>query len=103
MSTRYVIEGTWSGYHSGQRRVCHRRVLTKRQAEAQSKISCIAYTDGTTLSLSVRPATFREKVQEIRGYDGLIYDAVRHGMTGYCSVDAIVAANKAATREGGDK
>ncbi len=95
-STRYVIEGTWSGYTSAQRKVCHRRVLTKRQADAQGKISSIGYSDGTSLYLSVRLAEPREKVQEIRGYDSLIQDCLRHGMTGYCSVDAIVAKDKAA-------
>lgn len=93
--TRFVIEGIWNGYR-GQRPVVHRSVLTKKQAEQQGKITSITYSDGTTLSLSVRPALPREKVKEIHGYDSLIRDCIRHGMTGFCSVDAIVAKDKAA-------
>lgn len=92
--SRFVIEGMWSGYRAAQRKPCYRRVVTKRQAEA-FKISCVGYSDGTTMDLSVRPCAPREKVQEMRGYDGLLRDFEREGMSGYCSVDALMAKQRA--------
>jgi hypothetical protein len=69
---RYVLEGTWSGYHSVQRRVVHREVIRK-----PIELSCIQYTDGTTLQIYVREARPRERVQEINGYGSLIRQALR--------------------------
>jgi len=72
---RYVIEGEWSGYTSSQQRVCHRRVTEKQYvADWIKETPCIRFTDGTSLYLTVRPCTFREKVKEIRGYDSLLDD-----------------------------
>ena len=93
---RYVIEGEWSGYHSGQRRVCHREVYKTRRKvspfiESVRKIHAITFTDGTCLSLSVREAFPREKVQEIKGYTSLIMEAVD---TGLCSVQAMYDRKK---------
>ena len=78
---RYVIEGTWSGYTSNQRRVAHRTVeRSQKQAEAIKALGSITYTDGTALWLDVREAQPRERVQEIHGYDSLIRDCVRLGV-----------------------
>lgn len=82
---RYVVEGVWSGYVSSQRRPCHRRVIKKWLADSFAKIVAIRFTDGTTMDITVRPCTFREKVQEIRGYDALLDAAI--GKEGFVSVD----------------
>ena len=70
MSARYVLEGEWSGYTCAQQRVVHRTVV--RDPKPFEKLTCILYTDGTALYLSVRPAAPREKVKQIHGYDSLI-------------------------------
>ena len=72
---RHVIEGTWSGYSSGQRRVAHRVVTTL--PGLYEHLRTIIYTDGTTLRITVRPCTHREKVAEIHGYCDLIDKAAR--------------------------
>ena len=86
---RYILEGYWSGYNSGQRRVVHRQIIRKPVT-----LSCIRYTDGTTLDISVRPAKKGERVKEIHGYDSLIRDALMFNKD-YVSVDEIVARKKA--------
>lgn len=81
MSSRYIIEGEWSGYRTGQRRVVHRTVhaaIYKRLREWADKTHAIYYTDGTCLILSVRDCKPRERVHEIRGYVSLIADCARH-------------------------
>jgi hypothetical protein len=95
MGIRFVIEGEWSGYRSGQRRVVHREVYKSYRKgggefiETLRKIPSIGYTDGTSLSLNVREAKPREKVEQILGYRSLIRDAVYSGLTGYVSVAAL--------------
>jgi hypothetical protein len=84
---RYVIEGTWSGYHSGQRRVAHREVIAESRAK-KFVLTCIRYTDGTTLDITLRPAEYREKVKEISGYRSLIRDAEMLGKS-YVTVDEL--------------
>ena len=72
---RFVLEGEWTGYHSGQARVVHRTV------ERHDRFpSAIRYTDGTCLLLTVRPAKPRERVSEIHGYDSLIRECVAKGV-----------------------
>lgn len=83
---RFVVECVWSGYVSSQARPCHRTVETGRRVAALQKIDGVIFTDGTTMSVSVRPAAPREKVQEIHGYDQLLSDFARRGMTGWCRV-----------------
>lgn len=82
-STRFVLEGEWSGYTSSQRQIVHREVVTKRRAERLKSLRTIVYTDGTTLNLSLRPAEHREKVKEIKSYSSLIYDAENSGQGVY--------------------
>jgi len=82
--TRFIIEGEWSGYHSGQRKIVHRTVhkANRKRLKAWAENSgYIRYTDGTTLSISIRDAQPREKVKEIHGYDSLINDCVYHNVT----------------------
>lgn len=82
--TRYIIEGTWSGYTSAQRRVVHRTVHPSSAVELRLwalKTGAIKYTDGTRLDLSVRDAKPRERVQEIPGYTSLIADCCQHGVS----------------------
>lgn len=91
---RYVIEGEWSGYHSGQRRIVHREVYQSYRKvspfiESIRAIHAIGYDDGTSLFLTVREAKKREKVQLIHSYSELIRDAVHLGFMGFVTVDQI--------------
>jgi hypothetical protein len=73
--SRFVVEGTWSGYSSSQSRVCHRTVhkgAFKKLRAWCEKTHAIYYTDGTALYLAVRDCKPREKVKEIHCYDDLI-------------------------------
>jgi hypothetical protein len=88
MRQRFVLEGEWTGYHSGQARIVHRTVETHDRFPRS-----ILYTDGTCLLLTVRPAQPREKVKEIHGYDSLISDCVRKGVA---SVAALYAKEEEA-------
>ena len=76
---RYVVEGEWSGYTSGQRRIVHRELVAKKRAERLKGLKAIYYTDGTCLLVSVREVMPRESVTEIRGYSSLIRDAEARG------------------------
>jgi len=81
---RFVIEGEWSGYHSGQRRVVHRTVHSgayKRLRAWAESAYAIRYTDGTCLALNVRDCKPRERVEEIHGYDSLIQSCAHHNVT----------------------
>jgi hypothetical protein len=95
--SRFVIEGTWSGYTSSQRRVVHRTVhkaSEKRLRAWLSKHSAISYTDGTFLSLSVRDCKPHERVKGIfDGYGSLIRECVWHDVS---SVHALQAAKNPA-------
>lgn len=87
--TRFIIEGEWTGYHDGQRRVVHRQVhpATSTQLRAwAARVGAIRYTDGTCLVVRVRDCAPREKIAEIRGYTKLIDDCARHNVN---SVDAL--------------
>lgn len=85
---RFVVEGEWSGYTSGQRRIVHREVLSHSR-EKYEAISSIVYTDGTCLVLRVRDAKPREKVEQIRGYTSLIRDVITSGLTGRVHVSQL--------------
>ena len=88
MNGRFIIEGEWSGYHSGQRRVVHRTVhsasFKKLRAWAE-KTHGIRYTDGTMLYLTVRNCKPRERVKQILGYVELIDKCALH------DVDSVAA------------
>lgn len=96
MAKRFIIEGTWSGYHSGQERVAHRTVhkasWKKLRAWAE-KTHAIRYTDGTCLYLSVRDCKPRERVVQIKSYDSLIQDCAHYGVD---SVSDLTAARQLA-------
>ena len=72
----WMIEGTWSGYKSSQRRVVHREYTQNiKRAEAISKLHSIGYTDNTWLYLAVTDATgqhWRKRPPVIHGYGSLI-------------------------------
>lgn len=76
---RYVVEGEWTGYTSGQRKIVHREVITKKRAERLKRLHAVDYTDGTSLLVFVREAKPREQVQEIHGYTSLLRKAEEHG------------------------
>ena len=94
---RYVLEGEWTGYVSSQFRVVHRAVITARQAKRLELLPEIHFTDGTRLLLTVREATPRERVQEIRGYRQLIENCLRLGVNSVAAVHKI--QNAALTAE----
>lgn len=91
-AVRFIIEGEWSGYHSGQQRVVHRTVhkpaFKKLRAWAE-KVHGIRYTDGTMLYLKVRDCKPRERVQQINGYVSLIAECALYGVG---SVDELQAS-----------
>jgi hypothetical protein len=51
---RYIVEGEWSGHHSGQRRIVHREVIkpTKQWLPNLLNLRSIRYTDGTLLYIT---------------------------------------------------
>lgn len=71
---RFVVEAVWDGYTSAQRRVVHRSVETLFRA-GYDNLHWHSFSDGTGLSISVRDAKPRERVEQIRGYSGLLRDA----------------------------
>ena len=90
--TRYVVEATWSGYHSGQARVCHRVIFKaafKKTLEAYRNLDYVRFTDNTSMAITVRPLLPREKVSEIHGYDSLLDKIIRKGLTGSVGVDQV--------------
>ena len=97
---RWVLEGVWSGYSSSQRQVCHRQVTTsKRYADRWKTLHGIEYTDGTILTLTVRQARPREKIQVNLSYETLISDCIHEGLVPWGSVEKLSAIRKA--REAG--
>jgi hypothetical protein len=75
VSDRWVLEGEWSGYVARQRRIVHREVVRGRRVDRLRNLHAIQYTDGTLLTLSLRPARHREKVETINAYGSLIHEA----------------------------
>ena len=71
---RFIVEAEWSGYTSAQRRVVHRTVETLFRA-GWNNLHYHSFSDGTGLSISVRDAKPRERVQQIHGYDSLLREA----------------------------
>lgn len=92
MSKRFVLEGEWRGYSSNQDHVCHRQVITALRAKRFEGYRQIIFTDGTALTLRVRPAKLREKVIERLGYSSLINDCLHYDIW---SVQGLVDARKA--------
>lgn len=91
MSKRYIIEGEWSGYRSGQQRISHRTVHKASEKKLRAwvkKTYSIRYTDGTVLILSARDCLPRERVKEIKGYSELIKDCF------YADVDSVAALHR---------
>lgn len=88
--SRFIIEGTWSGYSSHQMRVVHRTVhpaSSKKLRAWADKTHAISYTDGTKLILRVRDCTPRERVEQIKGYASLIDNCAHHDVS---SVQALI-------------
>ena len=76
-STRFVVEGTWSGYTSSQSRVVHRSVHKPAERKFRAwaeQAGPIQYTDGTCLFLRVRDCKPRERVEVRNSYGRLIRD-----------------------------
>jgi len=74
----YMIEGRWSGYHSGQSRIVHREYLPKSRrkfVEAVKSLGRIQFGDGTMLFLEAREVPSRAE-PTINGYGEMIRDKV---------------------------
>lgn len=71
---RFVVEAEWSGYTSGQRRVCHRTVETLFRAGYEA-LHSHTFGDGTYMTITVRDAKPRERVQKLNGYGVLLRNA----------------------------
>jgi hypothetical protein len=70
---RFVVEAEWSGYHSGQQHVCHRTVETLFRAGYEA-LHSHTFGDGTYMSISVRDAKPRERVERKNGHGTLLRD-----------------------------
>jgi hypothetical protein len=71
---RFVVTAVWSGYHSGQTRVCHRTVETLFRAGYEA-LRWHQFSDGTGLHINVRDALPRERIHTINGYGSILRDA----------------------------
>ena len=77
---RYIIECVWRGY-KGQLVPCHRTIIkNKRMAEELKKVNTIFFNDRTSMSVSVREALPREKIESINGYTKLFWEIFRKGL-----------------------
>ena len=75
MASRFVIEGTWTGYNDTQRKVAHRTVHSTSRKELRAwveKSKSITFTDGTKLMLAVRDCKPYERVDIIVSYKQLL-------------------------------
>lgn len=70
---RFIVEAEWSGYHSGQQHVCHRTVETLFRAGYEA-LHSHTFGDGTYLSIRVRDAKPRERIERKNGYGTLLRD-----------------------------
>lgn len=73
MTKRFVVEATWGGYTSSQAHVCHRSVETFWRAGYEA-IRWHQFGDGTGMSVQVRDAKPRERVEQKLGYTKLLRD-----------------------------
>lgn len=81
---RFIVEAVWSGYAGSQRRVVHRTVETLFRAGYEN-VRWHQFSDGTGMSISVRDAKPRERVEQITGYSALLRDAA---MVKWCELKA---------------
>ena len=82
--TLYMLEGEWSGYHPGQRRVSHREYLTPSLVNNAlvdwcKKAHSITFTDGTYLTLTVKEVQTKGLMM-IDGYTSLIRDCFQNNV-----------------------
>jgi len=94
MTARYVWEGTWGGYHAGQKYVCHRTVVRTSKPDFYKRIQAIVFTDSTTMTMSLRPAVKRERVSEVDAYSNLLWRALSCDLSGFVSVTEIERVEK---------
>lgn len=73
-----ILTGEWSGYNSGQRRICHTEYSRNDHSRTMA-LKQIVFTDGTTLRVEIRAYTLEQilewKMRRIRAYDELIREA----------------------------
>jgi hypothetical protein len=78
--TRFILEGTWTGYTSSQSRVCHREIISKVRAQKLKSLHKIVFTDGTALLIHIREAIHREHIKSVNlSYGSLIRMAEAKG------------------------
>lgn len=78
-----MIEGTWSGYSSSQRRVCHREFTNRAKfADAVRELRWIRFTDGTVLEINVTDIGDgrKSKPKPVNGYSTLIRECLYAGV-----------------------
>ena len=85
-----MVEAEWSGYHSGQQHVCHRTVETLFRAGYEA-IHYHHFSDGTGMTVSVRDAKPRERIERKNGYGSLLRDLA---MQKWSELKATSAQNK---------
>lgn len=83
-SKRYILEAIWSGYRSSQSKPCHRVVI--KNPKQYENIKIVKFTDGTYMSVNIRPCLKRERITEIHSYDSLFSDIIRQKLTGFINV-----------------
>jgi hypothetical protein len=81
---RFIVEAEWSGYHSGQRRVCHRTVETLFRA-GYDALGSHMFGDGTYMTINVRDAAPRERVRQLNGYGSVLRAAAMKAWSEICS------------------
>jgi hypothetical protein len=95
---RFILEAEWTGYRSAQDRCVHREVIKADRAKrlaAPNAIRSVQFTDGTTLTITVREAKPREKVEERFAYVSLIREAEAQGRN-FVRVADLPSTNEAA-------
>lgn len=91
---RFVVEGVWTGYTAAQRHVVHRTVHFGDPARYEA-LKAIRYTDGTSLLISVRALDRGERVSTLHGYDTLIADCIRYGVSSVYDLGLAQVAERA--------
>lgn len=94
--TRYVLEAIWSGYIKKQKKVWHREIIPARLFDRFKRVHTIQFGDLTTLSLEIRPALPRERIEKKLVYSDLIRQAVYSGYEGWVSVAMLNKPKKGA-------
>jgi len=83
---RWIIEGTWTGYTAGQRRVIHRAVTTDPD---RYKVTYVEFSDNTGLAITKRECRLRERVKEMHTYDRVLNKCIAMELSGIVTIDRL--------------